>query len=1068
MPNKQGKKDWFVETVFGYADGGKVTDKSDKEPFGASGDWYEKPLDIESVPGLERPSFATPDDTPVGKDELGNVMYRTPQGKTYTVKPEGDRRTTGKKVVEGVKGWVDKGMPLPSLSDVGEALKEAPVAAYKSVAKTVRGEGTIGDVLGVTPAIPLSSTVVKKAADKLVEDALGEPDFKKAHDNDFDTEFETFDDEVLNDPMDDPDWGRAVDDVDNEAPFWRSDEGGDSDITVGDDEWVPDKIDVDNPKEFKLFRERGLHGGSLGVRFYSPALNYVDGLPYGEKGMTGSNLISSLNKNSKIRKASIKEALDSIDPNKRYSRDEAIDHFINQSDVPSVSRSDKYWSSQRIPEGGFFGKERDYYALSLDMPGYQSSDNHFNPNTIAHTRLSIRDNPQLGEYILVEELQSDAVNLGETANSGVSGVTDYVRPLVHTIISDAKQKGFKTIVFPDVDTLEIAREGQGASRKALENTYENSLNKVLKELEREQGVDIKVSKKSFSSGKEDVSVYKAELDRLTELKKAADEELKALVAPHRVELDKGIQEAREKAQDDISKISDKGGRAYEQEDNIEREFSKTVELLEEKFSNTVQQFLEKRQERWGPKNEGALESAQETYNKIKSKSGTITILDISKVRDGEIRFNEGGYVKPMNDQMKFAFMADGGMAEENLEVDPVSGNEIPPGSTAKEVRDDIDVKLSEGEYVVPADVLQYYGLKFFEDLRNSAKEALHSLDKGGRIGGKPSSEPLMEEGDELPFSDEELMFSEEEDTKGFAAGGLNTVGLEKELKAVDLKAPTPYDTYLPPGTISNEQYVTKTFVNAAGGSIQILFVNGQPTQTIPPGYTEQGKATAKTDTFGPGISKEFKDSGADQRKNANYEKNSGFNTDPTTWETKDFENYPKQEGFTNALGTGLGLVNPLMGKMVKTGYQITGKNAAEEIIERLKDPNLSAEERARLEKAQAGINDIVDKNKKSGTGKAADIFDRIFGKKYEEEEEEKDDLADKIKDDVSDKMKERFKEEKLERSREPTSNAPDRSPRPERRPDRSPSAGSRSVKDKSEHEHGPMKEGGLVKRRKKY
>jgi len=57
---------------------------------------------------------------------------------------------------------------------------------------------------------------------------------------------------------------------------------------------------------------------------------------------------------------------------------------------------------------------------------------------------------------------------------------------------------------------------------------------------------------------------------------------------------------------------------------------------------------------------------------------------------------------------------EGGMADDGMERDPVSGNEIPPGSTAKEVRDDVDVKLSEGEYVVPADVVQYYGVKFFE------------------------------------------------------------------------------------------------------------------------------------------------------------------------------------------------------------------------------------------------------------------------------------------------------------------------------------------------------------------
>ena len=47
------------------------------------------------------------------------------------------------------------------------------------------------------------------------------------------------------------------------------------------------------------------------------------------------------------------------------------------------------------------------------------------------------------------------------------------------------------------------------------------------------------------------------------------------------------------------------------------------------------------------------------------------------------------------------------------ERDPVSGNEIPPGSLAREVRDDIPAQLSDGEYVVPADVVQYYGVIVF-------------------------------------------------------------------------------------------------------------------------------------------------------------------------------------------------------------------------------------------------------------------------------------------------------------------------------------------------------------------
>ena len=41
--------------------------------------------------------------------------------------------------------------------------------------------------------------------------------------------------------------------------------------------------------------------------------------------------------------------------------------------------------------------------------------------------------------------------------------------------------------------------------------------------------------------------------------------------------------------------------------------------------------------------------------------------------------------------------------QEGGTVDPVSGNEVPPGSTQEEVRDDIPAQLSEGEFVKPAD-----------------------------------------------------------------------------------------------------------------------------------------------------------------------------------------------------------------------------------------------------------------------------------------------------------------------------------------------------------------------------
>ncbi len=99
---------------------------------------------------------------------------------------------------------------------------------------------------------------------------------------------------------------------------------------------------------------------------------------------------------------------------------------------------------------------------------------------------------------------------------------------------------------------------------------------------------------------------------------------------------------------------------------------------------------------------------------------------------------EGGVmqnIKSMQDQMDL-FDYDG-MKDDGMLRDPVSGNEVPPGSMAKEVRDDIPTMLSEGEYVVPADVLRYYGVSFFENLRNQAKNNLQQMERTGRIGGEP-------------------------------------------------------------------------------------------------------------------------------------------------------------------------------------------------------------------------------------------------------------------------------------------------------------------------------------------
>ena len=108
------------------------------------------------------------------------------------------------------------------------------------------------------------------------------------------------------------------------------------------------------------------------------------------------------------------------------------------------------------------------------------------------------------------------------------------------------------------------------------------------------------------------------------------------------------------------------------------------------------------------------------------------------------------------------------------DVDPVSGNEVPPGSLPEEVRDDIDARLSEGEYVVPADVVRYFGVKVFEDMRMEAKMGLSQMDADGRIGGEPMPAMPTEGGMEgmQNITEEDLASLEQAMATGVADGGL--------------------------------------------------------------------------------------------------------------------------------------------------------------------------------------------------------------------------------------------------------------------------------------------------------
>ena len=234
---------------------------------------------------------------------------------------------------------------------------------------------------------------------------------------------------------------------------------------------------------------------------------------------------------------------------------------------------------------------------------------------------------------------------------------------------------------------------------------------------------------------------------------------------------------------------------------------------------------------------------------------------------------------------------DGGLKDEGNTIDPVSGNDVPPGSTQEEVRDDIPAQLSEGEFVFPADVVRYIGLEKLMMMRQEAKQGLKTMEDMGQMGN--SEEATMP--DDLPFDmtdldieDEEEYNSEDMDmaqggvvhaANGFGgtvtSAGPNITSKASNFGNTATRTPQP-KTYTPPpiptaapiggfkygadqadkqgklqfGNLFKEtggadEY--RTYVNDAGAEIQVPFKNGKVMTgfTIPEGYKLK---TEKVDT----------------------------------------------------------------------------------------------------------------------------------------------------------------------------------------------------------------------------
>jgi hypothetical protein len=191
--------------------------------------------------------------------------------------------------------------------------------------------------------------------------------------------------------------------------------------------------------------------------------------------------------------------------------------------------------------------------------------------------------------------------------------------------------------------------------------------------------------------------------------------------------------------------------------------------------------------------------------------------------------------------LKLTKKSEGGLLEEGGEKDPVSGNEVPAGSTKKEVRDDIPAQLSEGEFVFPADVVRYLGLDFLMKLRQKAKAGLKRMEEMGQMGN--SEEATLP--DDIPFTLDDLDV-EEDGRLNFSEGGVadeeaGVFGKPKDTED-DKDDEASFDDLIGGGSFGKYDELRK-FVGPNGEIRYIPFKDGEP---LPPykdileGLTEKG------------------------------------------------------------------------------------------------------------------------------------------------------------------------------------------------------------------------------------
>ena len=277
----------------------------------------------------------------------------------------------------------------------------------------------------------------------------------------------------------------------------------------------------------------------------------------------------------------------------------------------------------------------------------------------------------------------------------------------------------------------------------------------------------------------------------------------------------------------------------------------------------------------------------------------------------------------------------GGLKDQGETVDRKSRNKVPVGSLQKEVRDDVPINISEGEFVFPADVVRYHGLEKIMNMRQDAKSGLKLMDKMGQMGN--SDQATLP--DDIPFRPQNYQeggaivnpqiqmpqVQQQNQVPGVNVQQPQQLGMRPSVYSVNQVQPVKVTTPSAPTytTMGAPQYQTPTssaatpdysklvgagfgqlpksetkryFNKETGEEMFIPFIDGKPIYPIPAGFVEEAKAKeeekAKDPTKARVDTTRVVDSGDDSQK------------EPDTKEFKVASTLSKQKGtgITDALG----------------------------------------------------------------------------------------------------------------------------------------------------------------------